>query len=264
MAYKQEQKDLKKPDEFQKLGDQAVPWLEQHGKTAVSIVVGTLGVGLVVTLVSHFSARGELDSSRELGAVLRVLEREVSEVVPAGKAAEEAPFKTETEKDEALIKSLIEFRQKHADRKSAASAALPLAQALIRQGKIDEALPHLDEYLKGGSLTDPLRPTAYEAKGYALEAQKKYDEALAAFDALAKENKTDFLKGMGQYHRARILLQKGDSVGAAKQFSEVETLAPGSSAAKLAKDRLLILASQGVAVPKPEAAPAAPTEPVQQ
>lgn len=257
MSYKDEQNELKQPDEFQKLGQEAVPFLEKHGRQVVMGVGGVLLVGLVIAIASSMSGRGEAQASRDFGAALKVLERSVSATATEAKPGEEPPFKTEAEKDEAIVKSLTDFRAKHGGTRAAISAALPLAQALLRQGKADAALPLVDEYLAKAEAGDPLRPAAYEARGYALEAQKKYDDALNAFDQLAKENKTDFMKGMGQYHRARMLLLKGDTAAAAKTLSEIEGAAPGTAAARLAKERITLLTAQGVDVPKP--APVIPT-----
>lgn len=252
MAYKDEQKELKQPDEFQKLGAEAVPFLEKHGKQVVIVVGGVLAVGLVIAIGASMSGRGEETASREFGASLKVLERTVSQTAPTEvKPGEEPPFKTEAEKDEAIVKALSDFRAKHSGSKAAVSAALPLGQAYLRQNKADQALPLIEEYISKAEQNDPLRPAAYEARGYALEAQKKYDEALNAFDLLAKENKTDFMKGMGLYHRARMLLIKGDTAAAAKTLSEIENAAPGSAAARLAKDRITMLTAQGIDVPKP-------------
>lgn len=249
-SYKDEQKELKQPDEFQKLGQEAVPFLEKHGKSVVAVVGGLVGLGFVIAIITTVNARGDVTAAREFGAALSVLDREVNATPSAEpKPGEEPPFKSEAEKDEAIIKGLSDFRSKHGGKAAAASAALPLAQAYLRQGKADQALPLIEEYLAKSDAADPLRPAGFEARGYALEAQKKYDDALAAFDTLARENKTDFMKGMGQYHRGRILLLKGDTAGAAKTFSEVEGAAPNSAAARLAKDRITVLAAQGVSVP---------------
>lgn len=255
MGYKKTQRELKRPDEFQKIGEQAVPWMERHGKTVVGAVLGLAGLGLVFAIYDTLSNRNEQQAQHELGNALRILERPVK---AEGDAApgEPAPFKTETEKDEALVAGLTEFRSKHAGRVAATNAALSLGQALLRLGRPAEALPLIDEYLQKSPPEDLLRPAAWEAKGYALEAEKKYDEAMVAFDALSKENKTDFMKGMGQYHSARILILKGDKAGAAKQLSELETQAPGTAAARLAKERVALLASEGVAVPQTAAATA--------
>jgi tetratricopeptide (TPR) repeat protein len=260
MAYKEHQKELKAPDEFQKLGQEAMPFLEKHGKQVVIGIGAVLAVGLIIGVANSLSSRGEADAGRELGTALKVLERPVNaNATPEQtKPGEDPPFKSETEKDEAIVKALTEFRGKRAGTKPALSAALPLAQALLRQGKADQALPLVDEFLAKSDPADPLRPAAYETRGYALEAQKKLDEALAAFDQLAKENKTDFMKGMGLYHRGRILLMKGDTAGAAKTFSEIEGAAPNSAAARLAKDRITMLVAQGVDVPKPAPLPLVP------
>lgn len=250
MSFKQEQKELKRPDELQKLGEQALPWMEQHGKTVVFAVLGVGLVGLIVSVAQHLTEKAELRAAGAFGAALTVLDREVSSSATP-KEGEEAPYASEAEKDAALVARLTEFRQANAGKKAAANAALPLAQALLRQGKASEAQPLLEEFLRAADPADPLRPIAYEAKGYALEAEKKYDEALAAFDQLARDNKTDLLKGMGEYHRARLLELKGDRQGAAVQFKAVETAAPGSSAARLAKERLALLGAQGVSLPAP-------------
>ena len=251
MAYKDEQKELKQPDEFQKLGAEAVPFLEKHGRQVVMIVGGVLAVGLVIAIFASMSGKGEETASRDFGASLKVLERTVNATSTDAKPGEEPPFKTEAEKDEAIVKALSDFRTKHPGTKAAVSAALPLSQAYLRQNKADQALPLIEEYISKAEQNDPLRPAAYEARGYALEAQKKYDEALNAFDLLAKENKTDFMKGMGLYHRARMLLLKGDTAAAAKTLSEIENAAPGSAAARLAKDRITTLTAQGIDVPRP-------------
>lgn len=258
MAYKDEQKELKKPDELQKLGQEALPFLEKHGKAVVGAVGAVLVIGFVAAIVSTLNVRGDEQASRDFGAALSVLDREVNANPGEPKPGQEAPFKTEAEKDEAIVKALTEFRAKYPGKKAAVSAALPLAQAHLRQGKADLALPLIEEYLAKAESDDPLRPAGYEARGYALEAQQKYDDALSAFDTLARENKTDFMKGMGQYHRGRVLLLKGDSAGAVKTFSEVETAAPNTAAARLAKERISALIARGVTVPT-AAAPAIDT-----
>lgn len=261
MTTKKELKELKQPDELQKLGQQAVPWLEQHGKNVVLGVVAFVAIGGGVALVSHIQKRRAEASMYQYGAALKVLEREVNVNAPApsdDKKDEEPPFKSEKEKDEAIIAKLTSFRGEHKGKKTAASAALPLAQALLRQGKASEALPLVEEFLKESDPNDPLRPVALEARGYALEASGKIDEASAAFTTLAQENKSDFMKGMGLYHSARLLEKKSDLDGAMKRYAEVTASAADSSAARLAKERMGLLAAKGIAMPAPAVpAPAA-------
>lgn len=258
MAYKEKQKELKSPDEFQKLGAEAVPFLEQHGRQVLIGVGAVLAVGLIASVASAMSGRSDLEASRDFSAALKVLERNVGPTPADSKPKPgEENFETEADKDEAIIKTLTEFRTKHAGKATAVSAALPMAQALLRRDKPEMALPLIEEYLAKAGQDDPLRPAAFEARGYALEGQKKIDEALGAFEQLARENKTDFMKGMGEYHRARMLLLKGDTTAAAKTLSEIESAAPNTAAARLAKDRIAVLVAQGISIPKTAGAPAA-------
>lgn len=250
-AQKALEAELKAPDEFQKLGETAVPWMEKHIK---SVLIGggvILAGAAIYGLASGGSKHADAASAQEFSSALKVLSREVNASATDKNDGSEPPFKSEADKDDAIVKTLTEFRTKNAGKPSANNAALPLAQALLRQGKAADALPLIEEFLKTADAADPLRAQALEARGYALEGQQKYDEAISAFDQLATENKTDFLKGMGQYHHARLLLLKGDTAGAAKGFSEIEGIAAGSSAARLAKDRIALLTAQGIAVPKP-------------
>ncbi len=255
---KMSRKELKAPDEFQKLGAQAMPFMETHQKTIVLGIVGMVVVAGIFAVMTHFSARSQESAINEYAATLKVLQRPVNPNPPAPKTPadgepaappEDPPFKSETEKDEAVIKALTEFRAKSPGSRAAANAALPLGQALLRMNKPAEALAAFDDYLKGSDPADPLRPTALEGRGYALEEKKDFDQALAAFDQLAHENKSDFMKGMGLYHRGRVLLLQGKSDEGAKQLVEVPNMAPNTAAARLAADRIALLASQGVKIP---------------
>ncbi|MBX7096610.1 MAG: tetratricopeptide repeat protein [Myxococcaceae bacterium] len=243
-------KELKAPDEFQKLGAQAVPWLEHNGpKVAMGVAVAVVGFGVMAT-INYMGSRGQHTAQGELGSALKVLGRDVN-ANAVSDGGPDAPFKTEAEREAALIDSLNKLRGANKGNTVAASAALPLGQALLRQGKADEALPLFDEYLSSAAPADPLRSAALEGKGYAFESKKDYEKALAAFEQLSRENKTDFMKGMGLYHRARVLLEQGKTDEGARQLSEISNAAPGSAAARLAAERIALLTSQGVKVPAP-------------
>ncbi|MBL8952338.1 MAG: tetratricopeptide repeat protein [Myxococcaceae bacterium] len=234
-----------------------MPLLVQHQKTVVAAIIIFVVVAGGVALIQYVNERSEVRAVTDLGAALKPLSRQVS-ATPSTEPNAMPVFKTDAEKNEAIIKSLTEFRTQKGNSRASATAALPLGHALLREGKHAEALAAFDDYLKGSPADDPLRPTAIEGKGYALEGKKDLDGALAAFDQLAKENTAEFMKGMGLYHRGRVLLLKGQTDEGVKQLQQIEAAAPGSAAARLAVERLGVLASQGVKIP--EAVKPAPSQ----
>lgn len=246
-------KELKRPDAFQKVGGDAGAWLVERQKKVAAGIVVVLVVGFGVGLASYASNRGTDRSAKELGDALKVLSRPVDPAASPPASATEPPFKSEREKDEALVKRLTEFRG-GASGKADSTAALLMGQANLRLGKLDEALQSFEAFLKTSTQDDPLRASALEGKGYALEAKGQLDQAMAAFDQLARENKTEFLNGMGLYHRARLLILQGKKEDAAKELAQIPSAAPGSAAARLASDRMALLVAEGVKVPPPVAA----------
>jgi tetratricopeptide (TPR) repeat protein len=221
-------------------------------KSNLALPVG--GVVLVAlfgfALWSYLHDRREERAALAMGEVLAVVERPVGAATPAeDDGSDAAPFPTERAKDEGIVKSLSDFRAKEGFSRATRIAELPLAQAELRLGRVDTALPTLTEFAKREPTDNPLRVLALEGEGYAHEAKGEYAEAQAAFEKMNSENKTEFMNGMGLYHRARMLLLQGKKVEAAAAFSEIGALAPGTAAARLAAERVSELAQQGVVAP---------------
>jgi tetratricopeptide (TPR) repeat protein len=248
------QKELKQPDSFQRLGYEAQDWLIER-QSLIMLVAGVVLVGgLIAALMNYFSDRGEERASQELGKALAILERPV---LPPGEATpppqqpgEEAPFKTAQDQDTELEKALTAFRSSHGGTRAATTAALPLGKAQYRLGKYEPAIASFDAFLKEAPQNEPLRAAAFEGKGYAFEAQQKYDEALKAFEDMSKAEAGDYLQGMGEYHRARILIQQGKKDDAAVLLVKIPVDYANSAAAGLARDRTALLAAEGVKIPE--------------
>lgn len=254
---KMTQKELKQPDAFQRLGHEAQDWLIEHQSAILTVAGLVLVGGLIAALVSYFSGRSEEKASQQLGQVLEILERPV---VPAVEGAtltpqpgEEPPFKSAKEQDEALVKALTDFRSAHGGTHAATTAALPLGKAQLRLGNHEQAVAAFDAFLKDAPQNEPLRAGALEGKGYAFEAQQKYDDALRAFEEMAKVNAGDYLEGMGDYHRARILIQQGKKEEAAALLVKIPVDHANSAAARLSTERTALLAAEGVKIPAPPA-----------
>lgn len=254
MSDKLTRKELKQPDAFQAAGAQAQSWFHERQKAIlIAVAVVVLG-GLGVALATYLSTRSDQRAAKTFGEALAPLERPVvtgqtDMPPPAADSDEKPPFKSQQEKDEALVKSLTEFRGDHGSSKAAATAALALAQANFRLGKHDEALGGFDDFLKIAQNDDPLRAAALEGKGYVFEAKGDLDKALTAFEQLARENKTEFLTGMGSFHRARVLVAQGKKEEAAKEFSTIAQQHPNTAAARLSQERLSTLVAAGIRPP---------------
>ncbi|NVJ01580.1 tetratricopeptide repeat protein [Myxococcus sp. AM009] len=251
------QKELSQPDTFQKAGTEASDWLAQRQKI-IGLAAGVLILGGVgVAIASEVSKRGEEKAAQALGQALTVLDRPVEGVEPAQPGETEPPFKTVKERDEAVVKALGEFRAAHGGTPSAATAALAEGKAQFRLGNYAAAQAAFGEYLKGAPQNDPLRAEALEGQGYALEADGKYEDAIKAFEQMGAAG-GPFLLGMGDYHKARMLILLGKKEEAAQVLSKLTTAQPNTAAARQAGERLAVLASEGVKVPAPEAPAAAP------
>lgn len=270
MAQKSEkltERELRQPDTFQAAGLEAQTWLSQHQKSVAAVVGVLLLGGLIAAIVHWMGERADARAAKELGAALAVLDRPVvasaADLQPTD--GSKPPFKSQQEQDEALVKSLTEFRSKNGGTHSAATAALPLAKAQYRLGKYDDALVAFGEFLKQAPKNDPLRVSALEGQGYTYEAQGKTAEAAQAFGEMAKEDAGGYLAGMGQYHQARMLILQDKKDEAAKLLVEIPEKNPNTAAARQASERLNVLASQGVKIPTPApAATPAATPPAQE
>ncbi|MGQ0506591.1 MAG: tetratricopeptide repeat protein [Myxococcaceae bacterium] len=255
MADKLTKKELRSPDAFQRAGAEATSWAGQHEKKLAGAVVVVLLVGGGIAVTRYLSSRTDHQASRALSEALKVLERPVTESPSSEDSKDLTPFRTEKEKSEAVVKTLAEFRSQYKGTQSAVTAALPYAQASLKLGNYDEALSAYQEVAKDIPATDPLHSTALEGTGYAYEAKGQLDQALSSFEQLSKENQSEFLNGMGLYHQARVLIQQNKKEEAVTRLSEISDKAPDSAAARMAKERLAILVSEGVKLPEKAPAP---------
>jgi tetratricopeptide (TPR) repeat protein len=250
---KMTKQELRAPDAFQLYGAEVSDWLSkrsQYISTALTLLV--VG-GLIAALVNYFTTRGEEQASKQLGAALQVLERPVEGAQqPLPAPGDEPPFKSQQEKDEAVRKALTDFRAQHKGTDAAVTAALPLGKAEYRLGNHDGAVAALSEFVKEAEKNDPLLASAHEGLGYAHEAKGNLEQAFKSFEDMGKVE-GEFLKGMGRYHQARILVQQGKKDEAARMLADLKSAQPESAAGRLATERLAVLAAQGVKVPEPKA-----------
>lgn len=256
MSEKLSRKDLKSPDKFQEVGVKAETWISERQNLVLGVVIGAFVVAVIIAGMSHLRGNRIAAAAWTLGDALKLLERPV-DTAPSAAPSDSAtppPFKSQQEKDEAIIAAAEKVRAEYGSTPAARTAALAAGHAQLRLGKHQEALSSFEAFLASAEPKDPLRAAALEGIGYAHETKGDLELALTAYDRLAREAPAgDFLKGMGLYHRGRVLIAQGKKEEAAKQLAEVSAAAPDSAAARSAKELLASLAAEGI---KPPAASA--------
>jgi len=119
-------------------------------------------------------------------------------------------------------------------------AKLYLADLARRAGDHAKAESLYRDYLKATGPSDPLRLTAQEGLGYALEAQNKLDEALTAFADLAEAQGKSFAD-LALQHQGRVKEAKGDKAGAIELYKSLLDKFPESKLRDHAEQRVSAL-----------------------
>jgi tetratricopeptide (TPR) repeat protein len=237
--------ELRAPDAFQRVGVGAEGWVAQRKTLVVAAIVAVLVVGFGVAVTKTLSDRRESKARTALGTAIGLLSRPVAGDLPPGATDEDKPFKTEQERDQAAAAALSGVLTSYSGTRAAVTATLPLAAAEVRLGQLDPAVGHFEAYLRSTPSSEPLRTAALDGLGHAREAKGELPQALEAYERMAREESGGFEAGMGSFNRARILALMGKKQEAAQAFAELVAASPGTSAARLAQDRLSVLETEG-------------------
>jgi tetratricopeptide (TPR) repeat protein len=132
-----------------------------------------------------------------------------------------------------------------------------LALLQLQQGRPAAAIGLLESTLKTADKANAIQPGSIDVPAVKLlltdvyRAEKRFDEAIAIFDQLAKENKNDFRPVLG---KALVLLEQGKKTEASPLINSALALAPVEY-----KDQINQLKLQAEAPPAPAASPAVPS-----
>jgi tetratricopeptide (TPR) repeat protein len=249
-------RELRAPDAFQRAGAEARAWISSRPGVVVGAVGVLLLVGFGIAAGKMMSDKREAKARETLSHALAVLSRPLQAELPPGSPADEPPFKTEQERDQAAATALQNVRSSFPNSRAALTATLPLAAVEVRLGQLDAAIGHFEDYLRGAPVGETLRVSALDGLGHAREAKGELPQALGAYERMAREESAGFLAGMGAFHRARILTALGKKQEAAQAFAELIAANPGTPAARLGQERLSALEGEGfkaVVAAKPDA-----------
>ena len=246
---KLDRKQLKKPDEFQVVAGKAMEWIVAHQKPvlAVLIVVALAIVG--AWAFTSWSSSRERKAGGELAAALELASRPVSSEGPADPGVQ--TFASKEERTKATLAALEKMRRDYPRSAAAETALAEIGFVKLKEGDAAGAQAALQQFANEAAKEHPLRVTAQESLGYALEAQGKLEEARAAFGQLAQ----DGAPARAAFQQARIALLEGKP-DARQQLEQVAKDYPKEPIAQEASMRLAV-----ASLPPPGAtAPQAPAQ----
>lgn len=236
--------ELRAPDAFQRVGVEAEGWVAHRKNLVIGTVVALTVVGFGIALAYTLSERRELKARTALGTALGVLARPVQADLPPG-SPDEAPFKSEKERDQASATALAGVLGSFPGTRAALTGTLPLAATEVRLGQLDPAIAHFEAYLRGTPSTEPLRVAALDGLGHAREAKGELPQALDAYERMSHEEAAGFEAGIGAYNRGRVLVLMGKKQEATQAFAELVAANPGTPAARMGQERLTVLEAEG-------------------
>jgi tetratricopeptide (TPR) repeat protein len=255
VAEKLDRKQLKKPDEFQVVAGRAMGWLVAHKSASIAAAVAIVALALIVWGVSAWRSSREASAGAELAEALQLQSRPIAAEGQAQPGEDTFPNREEREK--ATIAALEKVRADHRGTTAAQTALAELGFHKLKASDAAGAQKDLQDFLAEAGKDHPLRPFAQESLGYALEAQKKLDEARAAFEKLRDLG----LPARADYQAARLALLEGKP-DARQQLERIAAEYPQEiDVVREANERLEVATLPPVGASAP--APAAPEKPAE-
>jgi tetratricopeptide (TPR) repeat protein len=259
LAEKIDRKQLKRPDEFQVVAGKAMDWLIARQRQVVTILVAVAVVALAAWGFSLWRGSREAKAGGELAEALELQSRPVAGEGPTQPGQETFPSKEE--RDKAVIIALEKVRSEHSGSTAALTAQAELGFHRLSAGDPAGAEKDLQAFLGNAPKDHPLRVFAQESLGYALEAQKKYDDAAAAFSRLRDYD----LPARADFQAARLALLQGKPDAKAQLEKVAKDYPKETEVARQAEERVELASlppmTAATAEQKPAEAPKATETP---
>lgn len=209
-------KDIREPDRFQVVANQAAAWVAARKKLVVmvggvaALVVVAVGVALAV------QTRSLQTSGQATSELLTLMGAQVTEAPPAN--ALDKTFPTEEAKNKAIVAEADKVLSAQGVGRGTLLAILAKADAHYGLKEWDAAAAQYNRYLAEAPPSDSLRFTALESLGLVAEQKGDLAGAAQAFDRLAKDappyadradlDKARVLAAAGKADEAKQILTK--------------------------------------------------------
>jgi tetratricopeptide (TPR) repeat protein len=198
-------KDMREPDRFQVVANQAAAWVAARKKLVATVggiaVVAIVAVGVVLGIQNR-----QLEiSGQATSGLLAIASAQV--IDPAPKDSKEQTFPTEEAKNKAIVAEADKVLAAHGVVKGTLLAVMLKGDAHLALKEWDAAAAQFNRYLTEAPADDSLRFSALENLGLVAEQKGDLAGALAAYQRLAKEAPP--FADRADLDQARVLVLQG-------------------------------------------------------
>jgi len=232
-------KDMREPDRFQAVANQAATWLAAR-KKQVALVGGVVVAAiLVVAVVATVQASRAEAMGNATSALLETVGAPVMAAPPEG--ATYKTFPSEEARAKAVVAEADKVVAEHGGR-AAPLALLVKADALFTLKEWDASAAGYEAFLRAAPAGDSLRFAALDGLGLVAEAKGDLAGAASAYERMAQE--APGFADRADLERARVLDTAGKKDEARKLLTGFAEAHKDSSLAGLAAQRLAELGTK--------------------
>jgi len=227
-------KDMREPDRFQVVANQAAAWLAAR-KKLVAMVGGIAVLAIVaVGVVLGLQGRQLEISGQATSGLLAIANAQV--IDPAPKGSTEPTFPTEEAKNKAIVAEADKVLAAHGVVKGTLLAVLLAGDAYMGLKEWDAAAAQFNRFLAAAPADDSLRFVALENLGLVAEQKGDLPGALQAYQRLAKEAPP--YADRADLDQARVLALQGKAEEAKQLLTKFEENHPKSLLGREAAQQL--------------------------
>jgi tetratricopeptide (TPR) repeat protein len=227
-------KDMREPDRFQVVANQAANWLAARKKLVA--LVGAIAVLVVIAVgagIAIQSSRLE-QSGKATAGLLTLATAPITETVPAG--VTEKTFATEEAKNKALVAEADKVLASSGVSQGTLLAVLVKADAHLGLKEWDAASAAYNRYLADAPKDDSLRFLALENLGLVAEEKGDLAAALQAYERMARDAAA--YADRADLDRARVLAKQGKAADARQLLTKFPENHPKSTLSREAAQQL--------------------------
>jgi len=232
-------KDMREPDRFQVVANQAANWVAARKKQVALIGGAVVAVVLAVAVVATVQATRSEAAGMAISALLETAAAPVMAKAPEGGPPKNFP--SEEAKEKAVVAEADSVLAEHGA--SRASLALLIrADALYALKDLDAAAAGYEAFLRTASKDDSLRFGALEGLGLVAEARGDLVGAAKAYERMAQD--APGFADRADLERARVLAAAGNIDGARQLLVKFGEAHKDSTLAGLAAQQLADLGAK--------------------